>query len=123
MKAAGAEAQVHVQYNSRWAGAQLVNGKLTYKGKRYPIVGASAEYDSGAVVGQRPTFTRIVAGGIVAGPVGAVVGGMFKKDRNRVYVAVSLPAVGVIVLDGPAKEDNQAREFARRINAAGQHYT
>lgn len=105
----------------------MASGKIAYEGTdrkvhRHSVAGVTAEYEGGSNVGSRTTATRVAAGAIVAGPVGAIVGGMFKKDRNKVYVTVYFPSGESFTLVGPAKQDAQAREFARRINAAGQHY-
>jgi len=83
-----------------------------------PVVGAIAEFESGAGVGGRTTLGRVAAGAIVAGPIGAVVGGMFKKDRAKVYVTTTFADGEVVILEGPAKDESQIRDFARKVNAA-----
>lgn len=125
--AAREAAQAHQQFNGRFAGVYVLNGKVSYTGDdrkllTKPLGGAVAEFETGADAGSRTTLTRVAAGAIVAGPVGAIVGGMFKKDRNKVYVSITFPDGDVMVVDAPAKDDAKAREFARKINAAGQHY-
>ena len=92
--------------------------KGQFKKIKKPITGAVAEFESGADVGGRTTLTRVAAGAIIAGPVGAVVGGLFKKDRNRAYVTVTFPDGDVVVIDGPAKDERKLREFAAKTNAA-----
>lgn len=91
-------------------------------GVKKPVAGAVAEFESGAAVGGRTTLTRVAAGAIVAGPVGAIVGGMFKKDRSKVYVTVTFPDGQVVVVDGPSKDESKLRQFAAEVSAAGRHY-
>ena len=82
------------------------------------VVGADAEFESGASVGGRTTLGRVAAGAIVAGPIGAIVGGMFKKDRAKVYVTTTFADGEVVILEGPAKDESQIRDFASKVNAA-----
>lgn len=86
-----------------------------------PILGATAEFDKG-MDHSSPTLTRIAAGAMIAGPAGAVVGGLFKKQRGRAYVYVTFPDGEVAVIDGAAKDENKLRDIVQRINAAGAHY-
>lgn len=90
-----------------------------FKQVRKPIAGAVAEYEPGSAVGGRTTLTRVAAGAIVAGPVGAIVGGMFKKDRSRGYVSITFPDGDVVVVDGALKDEKKLREFAGKVTAAG----
>lgn len=92
--------------------------KGAFKSVRKPVAGASAEFESGADIGGRTTLTRVAAGAIIAGPVGAIVGGMFRKDRNRVYVTISFADGEVAVIDGPARDESKLRAFAAKVNAA-----
>ncbi|MBC9954949.1 hypothetical protein ICM05_09895 [Leucobacter sp. cx-42] len=101
-----------VEYNGHTA---------SYKGYRYllgarrPIAGANAEFESGADR-SRPTLTRIGAGALLAGPVGAIAGGMFKKDKTRVYVTIIFPDDATVIIDGPAKDEKKLRNFAEAVN-------
>lgn len=97
--------------------AYLPEGSLKYV--RKPVAGAVAEYEPGSAIDGRTTLTRVAAGAIVAGPVGAIVGGMFKKDRSRGYVSVTFPDGDVVVLDGPLTDEKKLREFARKVTDAG----
>lgn len=89
-----------------------------FKQVRKPIAGAVAEYEPGSAVGGRTTLTRVAAGAIVAGPVGAIVGGMFKKDRSRGYVSITFSDGDVVVVDGPLKDESKLRTFATKVNQA-----
>jgi len=97
--------------------AYLPEGSFKYV--RKPVAGAVAEYEPGSAVDGRTTLTRVGVGAIVAGPVGAIVGGMFKKDRSRGYVSVTFPDGDVVVLDGPLTDEKKLREFARKVTDAG----
>ncbi|QAB17137.1 DUF4429 domain-containing protein [Leucobacter muris] len=88
-------------------------------GVKRSIAGATAEFESGAEK-TRPTLTRIGAGALLAGPVGAVAGGMFKKDRTKGYVTIVFADGATVIIDGPAKDEKKMREFAARINQIAQ---
>lgn len=120
--------QERADANAVYGVHRLNGGEYTYlpqgkfKNIKKPIAGAVAEFESGADVGGRTTLTRVAAGAIIAGPVGAIVGGMFKKDRNRVYVSITFADGEVVVLDGPAKDEPKVRAFAHKLNlAAARH--
>lgn len=98
---------------SQFAPAELVN---LAKGVKKPLRGSRVTYEAGANVGGRTTLTRVGVGAIVAGPMGAIVGGMFKKDRNRCYVTVEFPDGEIVVVDGPAREEKKIREFAAKLS-------
>lgn len=127
LKEAQATARVHTQFDTRFGGVAMASGKILYQGTdrkmhHVTVAGVTAEYEGATTVAPRTTLTRVVAGGVVAGPVGAIVGGLFKKDRDKAYVTLYFPNGDTFTLVGPAKQDAQAREFARRITAAGLHY-
>jgi hypothetical protein len=84
--------------------------------RTFKLAGAHAEYEPGADISGRTTLTRVAAGAIIAGPVGAVVGGLFKKDRARGYVSITFPDGNMIVIDGPVKDEKKLRGFAATIN-------
>lgn len=94
------------------------DGWLSVPGLSRSVAGAVAEFESGADQ-KRTTLTRVAAGAIVAGPAGAIVGGLFRKDQSRVYVTISFPDGDVAVIDGPTKDERQLREFARVVNVLG----
>lgn len=83
-----------------------------------PVAGAAAEYEAGSQTGGRTTLTRVAAGAVIAGPVGAIIGGMFKKDTSRGYVSVTFPDGAVVVVDGPLREEPKMRDFVAKVNAA-----
>lgn len=102
----------------------LSGGNLLWNFRRTkrPIAGAHAVVESGRDV-KSPTLARVVAGGVLAGPAGAIVGGMFQKDKTRFYLTVTFADGSVVVMDGPVKDEPKLRDFAERINAASRFYS
>lgn len=84
-------------------------------GVKRPIAGARAEFESGSDR-TRPTLVRIGAGALLAGPVGAIAGGMFKKDRTKAYVTITFEDGATVIIDGPAKDEKKMREFTAQVN-------
>lgn len=101
----------------RW----LPEGK--FKQEARPVAGAVAEYEPGSAANGRTTLTRVAAGAIIAGPAGAIVGGLFKKDTSRGYVSVTFPDGSVVVFDGPLRDEPKLREFVRKVNEASERYS
>ncbi|HLS00537.1 MAG TPA: hypothetical protein VK054_00925 [Beutenbergiaceae bacterium] len=89
--------------------------------KKVPIAGATAEYESGATE-KRITGTRVITGAVLFGPLGAVAGGVLRKDKSKCYVTITFPDGNVVIVDAPLKEEKKAREFAATVNAAGAYY-
>lgn len=117
------ESAAKVQELTRPMATAIYAGHIVdYKGYRYglgikrDIAGAKAEFESGADR-TRPTLTRIGAGALLAGPVGAIAGGMFKKDRTKVYVTIVFPDGATVIVDGPAKDEKKLRQFAGSVNS------
>lgn len=123
-----ARAQENARFQSLFEGHFIQDGELRLpperlaKGERLPIGGASASVEDGADT-NRPTLTRVGAGAIIAGPLGAIVGGLVRKDTSRIYVTVEFPDGRAVVIDAPRKDSAKAREFAAKVNAAGAHYS
>lgn len=86
-----AQRQEARKYNCRAGQFGLVDGKVVHGFKKYPAVDCHAEIVEG---GQRArmTVTRIGAGALLAGPVGAIIGGMAKKDTSKAWLFVVTPA-------------------------------
>ncbi|GAA1323181.1 DUF4429 domain-containing protein [Leucobacter albus] len=106
------------------AGVVYAGHIVDYKGYRHglglkrPIEGATAEFESGADR-SRPTLTRIGGGALLAGPVGAIAGGMFKKDKTKGYVTIVFPDGATVIVEGPAKDEKKMREFASAVTRIG----
>lgn len=93
-----------------------------FKQTKLPVAGAVAEYDAGGNLGKRTTVSRVAAGAVIAGPVGAIVGGLIRKDRSKGYVTVTFETGEVVTLDGPIRDEPKMRQFVTKVNAAGVHY-
>lgn len=122
-----ARAKENARFQALFNGYAIMDGQLrcppTLSGRptRVPIQEVQAEFESGEQ-NERSTLTRIAAGALIAGPIGAVVGGMVKKDKTKVYVILTFADGRVIVLDAPKKDALSARTFAAKVNAASAHY-
>ncbi|OZC80538.1 hypothetical protein CH274_15320 [Rhodococcus sp. 06-418-5] len=101
---------------------QLYGDTVKLDGKSYPVADATATYEPGSTIASRVTATRVVAGGLLLGPLGAVIGGMAKKDMSRMYVAVTLRDGRVITYAAPARKEEKIREFIASVNAAGRKF-
>ena len=62
----------------------------------------------------RMTATRIGAGALVLGPLGAILGGMSKKDKTKIYVIIELADGAILSMDAKAKEEPKARSSSTR---------
>ncbi|WP_030143861.1 hypothetical protein [Mycetocola saprophilus] len=121
------ENQKHVPYIGRFGYvfhdkgvvSHIVSGRTVKR----DVAGAEAVFENGADQGRKTTIGRVAAGAIIAGPVGAIVGGMFKKNKNRVYVSITFPDGSVIIEDAPVKKEREAREFVSKINQAARFYS
>lgn len=105
-------------FNAKFGGHKIRGGTYHYPGGSAPVAGASAVFESGADK-RRMTATRVVTGGVVFGPAGAVVGGLLKKNKSKCYVTVTLATGDVVIVEAPAKGEAEARRFAAKVNAAG----
>ncbi len=115
-------------YDALYDTHKIRKGVYTYlpKGKfasvKKPVAGAVAEFEMGDDFGSRTTLGRVAAGAIIAGPVGAIVGGLFKKDSTRVYVTITFADGDIVVVDAPRKNGPKLQQFARDVTAAGIKY-
>lgn len=75
----------------------------------------TATMETGANL-RRITATRVAAGAILAGPVGALVGALAQKDQSKVYIALEVPGDSHLI-EMDARDETAARNFVRRINA------
>ena len=88
------------------------------------IKGASATVDTAGnlAVSKRPTLTRMAAGGILLGPLGAVGSLAFQKrkdvDMRELYLMVETEQFAAVV-QCPADDGMKARQFAAAITTAG----
>ena len=111
------------RYNDSFEGLRVVGDQLfrVRAGKQWPVADCSATVDAGAAIAARVTATRVAAGAALAGPLGALVGALAKKDRSRVYLAVTT-SDDHILLEVDGKDEADARRFAASVNAAAAHF-
>ena len=95
----------------------LHDGRLHWGASSKEIAGATAVFEHGADQ-KRVTITRVGAGALLFGPVGAIVGGMLRKDTTKVYVIVTFADEQQAIIDVPARMEREAREFTARLNEA-----
>ena len=100
-------------------GDLVLDGNTIYcQGQAVPLGRARAELVDGDAARSRMTATRIAAGAVIAGPVGALIGGLAKKQTGRIYVLVTTDDGRVLSGDGPGKETGKAASFVAKVNAA-----
>jgi hypothetical protein len=115
------EAKVVNAHNASFAGMEVDGPVFRYAGREYPINSISAEVIVGAQTGKsRSTATRIIGGGLVAGPGGMLLGGAAKKrtDTSKVYISVKLGDGSVNTVSRPANQEGQLRRFADNLESA-----
>ncbi|HET7571776.1 MAG TPA: hypothetical protein VFJ77_03805 [Gaiellaceae bacterium] len=79
----------------------------------------SAEVESAGNLAHRPSLTRVAAGGVIAGPIGAILGGAAwkKQDARELYLLVEGADWTELVELAPGK-GGEARKFAQQVNLA-----
>ncbi|MFB9645435.1 hypothetical protein [Microbacterium terregens] len=89
----------------------------------FPIDGVTASVDTAGnfATSSRTTVTRVAAGAVVFGPVGALVGATAKKtkahDLRELYLLVEGPGFAAVVTCNP-DHGSQVRQFAAAVNSA-----
>ena len=81
---------------------------------RFDVAGAVASVEQG-VSRKGVTATRVMLTGVLAPAI--------KKDKTKVYVLIEWPDGAVHEVEASAKDEAQARRFARQVTAAGAHYS
>lgn len=70
----------------------ILAGRTLSKGRKtWPVSECEVVIDTGANVSSRVTATRVAAGALLAGPAGALIGSIAKKDRSAVYMTIITP--------------------------------
>ena len=88
-------------YNCTCGQYGLAGGKVVKGFKKWPATECEAELIEDGNEGNRITATRVAAGALLAGPVGAVVGGLAKKSNEKGWLVVTTPdGEGRIKLSG-----------------------
>jgi hypothetical protein len=89
---------------------------------KYPVAGATARFESAAAAQSRMTATRVVTGAVILGPLGAILGGMAKKNTTAMYIVVELADGTVLTDEAKAKDEAQIRAFVDSVNKAAEHW-
>lgn len=96
-----------IRYNTTVGRINLINGRIKYGIRRtWPALECTAELIEAGPDGQRVTATRVAAGAVLAGPVGALVGGMAKKGTGSGWLIVRTP-------DGELREQVKGSRVAK----------
>ena len=111
-----------VNYDAECEGVKIRGDRLKHGARSYNIWECHAEVDQGAQVAARMTATRVAVGTLVAPGIGTLVGALAKKNRSKVYLAISTP-LDPILIELNAKREGRARAFALKVNSAAQHFT
>ena len=101
-----------------FAGWTLTRTSLETAGQQHRIQGAHATVESSGDMGKQVRAGRVITGGILFGPAGAVVGGLLRKSRNQIYITITFPNGDTGLIEAPAKQETGARRFATAINNA-----
>ncbi|KRE65424.1 hypothetical protein ASG79_13700 [Arthrobacter sp. Soil761] len=97
----------------------VLSGRTLSKGNQsWPASECEIVIDSGANVSARVTGTRVAAGAILAGPAGALLGSIAKKDRSAIYMTVITPD-DMFLEKVSGLDEAKAREFATKVKRAG----
>lgn len=99
----------------RFGSVKMKGRTVTYKGDEYDLKGARALVDSGQL-GKRMTATRVIGGGVIFGPVGALIGGMAKKSTGDAFLNIELADGRLIIEPVKKKQIKEANKFAQKIN-------
>lgn len=101
-----------------FAGVELhPDGSVRYGGEWQDTSSCRAYVETGGELDRRSTLTRVGVGTLVAGPVGAIVGGMFRKrlDHRELHLLIDGDRMSWLVPVHPSCGP-QARRFANVLN-------
>ena len=122
MKELVAKAKAASKYNQSLNGLALTADKIRYQLKTFSVVGASAVLDTIDEPAPSVSVGRIAAGAVIAGPVGAIIGGILKKDRSKGYIQITLADGTMLVSEFPSAKVSDARKLIALINEASEFY-
>lgn len=110
------------KFNGEFEGLKIKGDRL-HKGlgRSWPIAECAAVVDQGANISSRMTATRVVGGAVLLGPLGAILGGLAKKDRSKVFLAIDVPG-DAILIEVKGKHEGKARKFALQVNQAAAYH-
>lgn len=91
----------------------LIEGRPVLGSYVFPVDEVSLSIESGPD-NNRMTATRVLAGGALFGPVGAILGGMMRKDTTY-FALVFETTHGTFRIPFSKHEWSDAQEFIRRV--------
>ena len=103
----------------KFSGFELTTTHLAYKSDRRTIAGAKATVEAGASARARMTATRVIGGAAILGPLGAILGGLAKKDESKVFLIVEMKDGTVYTEEVHGRKESEARKFAGMVNTYG----
>lgn len=106
------------KHNASFGGAFLRGFNLNYKMHKLPTLGMSANITDEANLGAYISAKRVIVGGVLFGPVGAILGAAFRKNGAKVYVVIEQDGLVIGTLEGGARDAGRAREFVAAVNAS-----
>lgn len=102
------------RFNASFGKWKVRDGKVHHGSSSWPAEECAAVVDTGANI-QKMSAGRVVLGAVALGPVGAVLGGLAKKNKTRVYLVVTVPGDSFLE-ELPVKDEGGARKFAAALN-------
>lgn len=103
----------------KFSGFELTATHLVYKSDRRSVSGAKATVEAGASARTRMTATRVIGGAAILGPLGAILGGLAKKDESKVFLIVEMKDGTVYTEEVHGRKESEARNFAGMVNTNG----
>lgn len=99
------------------------DGSVRYGGEWQNASSCTAYVETAGQLRERSTLTRVGAGAVIAGPVGAVLGALFRKkvDEREVYLMVEGDKSAWLVKVHPSRS-MEARRFAVALNNASREW-
>lgn len=95
---------------------KLIETNVVMGMRKYPIAGAKASYEPGVDIAARMTATRVATGAVLLGPLGALLGGMAKKDQAKLFFALDMPDGSIVTHEIKAKHESKVRKLVENIN-------
>lgn len=95
-----------------WLFVHPIPGK--FKSYEVPVADITIEVESGPDV-RHMTATRVIAGGVLLGPVGLLLGGMAKKDATHNSMVITFEE-GVVRIPFNNKEWAAAQRFIESVS-------
>jgi len=107
-----------------FAGIAVIDHWIYYQGQGQAVAGVNVLVETAGQLAARSTVTRTVAGGLLFGPAGLIVGALFRKkqDMRELYLLVDGPLYAWAV-PVPPKLGPQARNFAAFVITLSKHFT